>query len=147
MPLTHRFATAEDTPAIVALYAHLAKGNPPYDDTLAKDNLAKLGAYTGSGILISTLQDTLVSSCTLIIIPNLSRQGTPYALIENVVTHPDHRGQGYGTATLHQACDLAWDSGCYKVMLSTGSQNPKLHDFYKAAGFEQSRIGFQIRRS
>ncbi len=37
----------------------------------------------------------MVATCTLVVIPNLTRGGTPYALIENVVTHTDHRNKGY----------------------------------------------------
>jgi hypothetical protein len=31
-------------------------------------------------------------------------------------------------------------------MLLTGSENPATHAFYRAAGFEQSKTGFQVRR-
>jgi hypothetical protein len=29
----------------------------------------------------------------------------------------------------------AWNAGCYKAMLMTGSSNPAIHAFYKACGF------------
>lgn len=70
----------------------------------------------------------------------------PYALIENVVTHPDQRNAGHGKAILAEAATLAWAAHCYKVMLLTGSQRPAVHSFYLSAGFEQSKTGFQIRR-
>lgn len=40
----------------------------------------------------------------------------------------------------------AWEAGCYKVMLMTGSKRPETLRFYADAGFEQSKTGFQIRR-
>lgn len=31
--------------------------------------------------------------------------------------------------------DKAWEEGCYKAMLMTGSRNPATHAFYEACGF------------
>jgi predicted GNAT family acetyltransferase len=88
-----------------------------------------------------------VASCTLVVIPNLTRGGRPYALIENVVTRADQRNYGFGSAILKAATERAWDQNCYKVMLMTGSKNPATLNFYKSAGFEQTKTGFQMRPS
>lgn len=64
-----------------------------------------------------------VSSCTVTVVPNLTRGCKPYGLIENVVTHPEHRQRGYGKAVLAEALSLAWSQGCYKVMLMTGRKD------------------------
>jgi GNAT superfamily N-acetyltransferase len=85
----------------------------------------------------------LVSTCTLTIIPNLTRMGRPYGLIENVVTHPDYRKQGLGTEVLHHALNIAWEHGCYKVMLMTGSKREETLLFYEKAGFKRDiKTGF-----
>jgi len=102
--------------------------------------------YEGSVILIGLVGTELATSCTLAVIPNLTRGGAPYALIENVVTHAEHRSRGFGKAILEAAIGRAWDAGCYKVMLMTGSKRPWTLAFYEAAGFEPSKTGFQIRR-
>jgi GNAT superfamily N-acetyltransferase len=88
----------------------------------------------------------LTSSCTLVVIPNLTRSGQPYGLIENVVTHSTYRGRGFGKQILQAAVEAAWKADCYKVMLMTGSKRPSTLAFYAAAGFEQNKTGFQIRR-
>jgi predicted GNAT family acetyltransferase len=82
----------------------------------------------------------------LIVTPNLTRNGASYALIENVVTHADHRKKGYGAALLAHTAERAWEAGCYKVMLLTGSKNPATLRFYENCGFVQDKTGFQIRR-
>jgi GNAT superfamily N-acetyltransferase len=90
----------------------------------------------------------LVSSCTLAIIPNLSRGARPYGVIENVVTHVTHRRTGLGRAVLHAALDRAWSAGCYKVMLATGSRKETTLSFYEAAGFQRGgKAYFEVRRS
>jgi GNAT superfamily N-acetyltransferase len=85
----------------------------------------------------------LVSTCTLTIIPNLTRMGRPYGLIENVVTHPDYRKQGLGTQILRHALNIAWEQNCYKVMLMTGSKRESTLLFYEQAGFKRDiKTGF-----
>ena len=140
-----RECTQTDLPALLALYAHLSPEDPPTDLALAEANLTALAAYPGSAVLLGEVESTLVASCTRIIVPNLSRRGRPYALIENVVTHGDHRRQGYGIEILRVAVDGALAQGCYKVMLLTGTSKQGTLDFYAKAGFEQTKTGFQVR--
>lgn len=81
------------------------------------------------------LEDQLVSYCTLAVIPNLTRGCSPYGLIENVVTHSEHRNKGLGKAILAHALNTAWSFSCYKVMLLTGRKDPTTLLFYESAGF------------
>lgn len=138
-----REAVAAD---LAALYAHLNPADPMLPPDKAAEQLQNLGRYAGSCVLIGLAGETLVTSCTLIVIPNLTRGGAPYGLIENVVTDADWRGRGFATALLRAATDRAWVHGCYKVMLLTGSKEPATLRFYEKAGFEQSKTGFQMRR-
>ena len=78
----------------------------------------------------------LVSTCTIMVIPNLTRGCRPYALIENVVTAPEHRKKGWGRAVLGAALAFAWEEGCYKVMLLTGRKDEATRKFYVGAGFD-----------
>lgn len=108
--------------------------------------MTELERYPGSALLVGLLDGVPVATCTLIVIPNLTRQAMPYALIENVATDRRHRRQGFGTAILHEASHRAFAAGCYKVMLMTGSKDPAVLRFYEKAGFEQSKTGFQMRQ-
>ena len=144
--LTLRDATSADLDQIMQLYLQLSPNNHPVDRSTAQDIFRKFRQFDGSAILLGEIGQRLVSSCTVVIIPNLTRQGEPYALIENVVTHADCRGRGYGTQLLNAATERAWSCGCYKVMLMTGSTEPATLAFYENAGFTQTKTGFQKRR-
>ena len=76
------------------------------------------------------------------VIPNLTRGGAPYGLIENVVTDAARRGKGYATAILHAAAERAWAHDCYKIMLLTGSKEPATLRFYEKAGVRAVEDGF-----
>lgn len=144
--LVIRTAEQADLPALLDLYRHLAPDDERCPDDKAAGILERLQGFAGSAVLIGLVDDDLAASCTVIVIPNLTRGGTPYALIENVVTDPGHRNRGLGKAILKAAIDRAWAAGCYKAMLMTGSKKPSTLAFYEAGGFEQSKTGFQARR-
>jgi GNAT superfamily N-acetyltransferase len=123
---------------LLALYAHLHSTDDPlpednaveaiWEELLANPRYRYFGVYVG---------EELVSSCTLTTVPNLTRGCRPYGLIENVVTHPDHRDLGYGKAVLAHALSHAWAVGCYKVMLMTGRKSEPTFSFYESAGFDR----------
>lgn len=141
-----RAAIPSDLEGLLKLYQQLNPSDEEISLELAASRLGEINQLPGSAVLLGLLGADLVASCTLIVIPNLTRVGRPYALIENVVTDGLHRGRGYGTRILRAAVDAAWGAGCYKVMLLTGSKQPTTLKFYENAGFEQSKTGFQMRR-
>ena len=141
-----RAAHAADLDGLLKLYQQLNPSDEAISLDLAASRLDQINQLPGSAVLLGLLGDDLVASCTLIVIPNLTNDGKPYALIENVVTHAGYRGRGYGTRILHAAAKAAWNASCYKVMLLTGSKQPSTLRFYENAGFEQTKTGFQMRR-
>lgn len=141
-----RDAVRGDLPELLALYGHLTPDDPPCGQSHAEGVLEQLKGFAGSAVLVAEEDGALLGSVTMIVIPNLSRGGAPYTLIENVVTHGAHRNRGIGKALLAEAAERSWAAGCYKVMLMTGSQRASTLGFYRAAGFEQSKTGFQMRR-
>ena len=141
-----RPATDRDLKALQDLYRHLNPGDPTPDLTEAARILDQFSQYPGSTVLLGICDEIIATTCTLVVIPNLTRGGAPYALIENVVTDPRYRKRGFGKAVLTEALSLAWQHGCYKVMLLTGSKDPATLRFYGDVGFEQSKTGFQARK-
>lgn len=141
-----RPATPDDLPALLSLYRHLNPDDPAMAPDIATGRFAEIIAQPGMTLLVGVSGENVTSSVTLVVIPNLTRGGAPYALIENVVTHAEYRKRGHARALVTDAFQRAWDAGCYKVMLLTGSKEPATLRFYEGCGFVQNKTGFQIRR-
>ncbi|HTO64796.1 MAG TPA: GNAT family N-acetyltransferase [Bradyrhizobium sp.] len=90
----------------------------------------------GLFVLVSEADNHIVSTCTLITVPNLLRGGRQYGFIENVVTHPDYQPRGHGRAVIGAALNEAWRQDCYHVLLQSGKADPRVHRFYEGCGFE-----------
>lgn len=129
---------AHELSDLLALYAHLHRADDPlpephivesvWQELLGNPRHQSFGAH---------VDGALVASCSLTLIPNLTRGCRPYGVIENVVTHASHRRRGLGRAILAHALAHAWAQGCYKVMLMTGRQDAATFRFYEAAGFDR----------
>ncbi|WP_426122353.1 GNAT family N-acetyltransferase [Pararhizobium sp. PWRC1-1] len=141
-----RPAAQGDLPALLLLYRHLNADDPDIAPDIAADRFAEITAHPGMTVLIGLSGEVLTASVTLVVVPNLTRGGTPYALIENVVTHAGYRKRGHARALMRHAFASAWQHGCYKVMLLTGSKDQATLKFYEGCGFTQNKTGFQIRR-
>ncbi|CTQ53796.1 putative acetyltransferase [Roseibium album] len=146
LDLTFRVADQNDLADLLALYKHLISTDLPTTLESQKQTFREMLSHPGLSVIVGHLGDKLVTSCTLVVIPNLTRGCASYAVIENVITHTDFRGMGIGEKIMRQAIQRAWDAGCYKVMLMSGSQNGKANTFYQRLGFQKSKIGFETRR-
>lgn len=89
-------------------------------------------------IIIAEEDGKIVSSCVCVIIPNLTHNQQPYALIENVITDENYRKRGLASACLAYAKKIAEKEHCYKIMLLTGSKEKSTLDFYERAGFNKN---------
>ena len=141
-----RQAGSGDLSTLPRLYRQLQPADNEIADDTARDRFDRILAQPGMSVFLATSGDEAVATVTLVIIPNLTRGGASYGLIENVVTDPAHRKRGHAGALIRHAFQRAWDAGCYKVMLLSGSKDPATLDFYRHCGFTQDKTGFQIRR-
>jgi len=130
-----REASFNDLNSLLELYLHLHETSVPEDNDKLRNTWSKILSNDDYHIVVGEEDRIIVSSCTCIIVPNLTRSVSPYALIENVVTHPDYRCKGYAEACMKYAGEIAADNGCYKIMLITGSSNPDTHRFYRKCGY------------
>ena len=145
-PPALRHATRDDLDALLALYAQLNPGDAPLARERATTVLERILASEEFSIVVATLDDAVVATCYLNVIPNLTRGGASYAVIENVVVDAARRGAGLGQAVVRFALEEAWRRGCYKTLLQTGVRDPRVHRFYESCGFSASeKTGFVAR--
>ena len=124
---------------LLALYQYLHDVDDPLPDATAVEaiwqELLSNPRHKYFGVYAA---EKLVSSCTVTVVPNLTRGCKPYGVVENVVTHADYRKRGYGKAVLDEALSFAWSQGCYKVMLQTGRKDEATFRFYESVGFNRN---------
>ncbi|MEV4533984.1 GNAT family N-acetyltransferase [Asanoa sp. NPDC049518] len=129
-----RVAREGDLEAILGLYGQLHPSDPPARDAL--ETFRRILATPGLDLFVLEVSGAVVATTYLNVIPNLTRGGAPYAVVENVVVDASVRGTGLGRQIMAGTLAAAWDAGCYKVMLMTGSRTPATHAFYRACGFD-----------
>jgi GNAT superfamily N-acetyltransferase len=144
--LNTRPARRDDLDALLALYAQLNPDDAPVPRGRLAGILDTILASPHLALVVGTQDERVVATCYLNVIPNLTRGGASYAVIENVVVDESLRGGGLGRQVMRHALDEAWRRGCYKALLQTGSRDPRVHRFYLACGFSASdKTGFVAR--
>ena len=133
-----REAKHEDLQELLELYLFLHEDSIPEDSEYLRTTWQQIMEDKNHHLIVCEEESKIVSSCVCVIIPNLTRNVRPYAFVENVVTHGEYRGKGYATMCLNYAKELAERENCYKMMLLTGSKNPKTLQFYENAGYNSS---------
>lgn len=130
-----RLVRREELPQLLGLCRQLHQDGWLEEGPAALAIWEEIQNSSGYHIIVAGEGERLLSTCTLLVVPNLTHQGRPYGLIENVVTDRDHRGQGLASACLGFAKELAQQRGCYKLMLMTGRKDAATLGFYASAGY------------
>lgn len=152
-----RQAQASDLSAMLALYAQ-----PGMDDgrvlslAQASEVFAQFSRYPSYRLFVaceasdSQASDSpagteqVVGSYALLVMHNLAHQGTPSAVVEDVVVSESQQGQGIGRQMMLHAQGMARQAGCYKLVLSSNQKRQAAHAFYESLGFERHGFSFVI---
>ncbi|WP_295520793.1 GNAT family N-acetyltransferase [Limnohabitans sp. Rim8] len=156
MSLLIREATEDDLPAVLALYAQPAMDNGEVLTlSEAKQLLAQFRQYPSYRLWVAceaAPDDSsdaesggqVVGTYALLVMHNLGHQGTPSAIVEDVVVSAQRQGQGIGQLMMQHAQQQARVAGCYKLVLSSNQKRERAHAFYESLGFQRHGFSFVI---
>ena len=130
-----REAGERDLFGLLALYTHLHERTISPDSESLQSVWRAILQNPDYHLIVAEEDGKIVSGCTCLIVPNLTHDHRPYALIENVVTDSEYRGRGLAGECLALAKKTAEKAGCYKLMLITGSHEESTHHFYQKNGY------------
>lgn len=139
-----RRAKPEDLADLLSLLAQMHNEDPP---SPPGENL--LGVYReilsnpSRALLVAVAGESVVGTLDLLVVPNMSHGGQPWAAIENVVVDQAHRRQGIGGALVDVATDLARSHGCYKLQLVSHQRRDAAHALYRHARFDAPVAGYR----
>jgi len=145
-----RLATETDIPRILELYNELVITTAPEELNRTsslndyRQAFAHIQATSGHELLVAQEQDRVIGTMALIIVPNLTHQGLPWAGVENLFVDSSYRRQGIGKLLMDYARERAKGAGCYKIQLISDKRRSEAHEFYQALGYEASGHGFRL---
>ncbi|WP_405058772.1 GNAT family N-acetyltransferase [Kribbella sp. NBC_01505] len=138
-----REAEATDFAGVMRLYEQLHPNDPIVPQDRAAATYDEILRTPGMHLFVLEDEGAVIASTYLNLMPNLSRGAAPYGVVENVIVDSARRGTGIGKAIMAGTLQAAWDAGCYKVMLLTGSKRESTHAYYRACGFDMGeKTGF-----
>lgn len=132
-----REVQSEDLQGLLELYTQLHDNPIPEDTSQLQALWARILEDRDHYILVGLEDEKIICSVVVVVIQNLTHEQHPYALIENVITHEAYRHKGCATRLLDIAKEKAKESGCYKIMLLTGSKLESTLKFYENAGYNK----------
>jgi GNAT superfamily N-acetyltransferase len=142
-----RLARASDLPSLMALFAVSEVSAVAEPRARAERIWEETLTHPGVHVFVSDDDSRIAATCMLVTAPNLLRSGRRHGFLENVVTHPELRGQGHGKAVVVAALQHAWAADCHHVLMQSGRADPRVHAFYERLGFRPGlRVAYVAMR-
>jgi GNAT superfamily N-acetyltransferase len=109
-----------------------------------KKALSEIKQNPNHHLLVAEIGGIVVGTLAIIVIPNLSHMGRPWAIIEDVIVDELHRGRGIGSLLIQRAIQLAKGRDCFRIILSSSKQRNDSHKFYESVGLEAYGYSFKV---
>lgn len=135
-------ATIEDLPALTELVMNLlaVSGDFSADPVVQERGLQLILEQPNRGrIFVVRNQDQIFGMINLLFTISTARGGF-VILMEDVVIHPAHRGQGYGTMLVDYVAEFAKKKHFKRITLLTDKISAESQEFFKKHGFEYSNM-------
>lgn len=133
-------AKTEDIEAILTLQTQIYRV-----DTIAangRETLKNQLKDESCEVLVAKLDEKKIGTATIHFI-DVAARGQPYAFLEGLVIHEDHRGNGHGTEFFKKCLEIAKKKNCYKMLFTSGMNRQDAHKFYEKLGFK--KWGYEFR--
>jgi predicted N-acetyltransferase YhbS len=139
-----RDAIPQDVDALLELNRQLGSRNtdvPPQAATVAA--IEHLDEQPWLHLLVAEREGEVVGTVTVAVVPSLAHTAKPWAQIENMVVHEEHRRSGIGEALIKRCEEICQAAGVYKLQLTSSAVREGAHSFYAQVGFEPGSVGFR----
>jgi N-acetylglutamate synthase-like GNAT family acetyltransferase len=150
---TIRLATEEDLPGILELYNKLHTdinkvelSQVDFDSQHDYRRIfAEICAVPGHQLLVVEYNGEFVATMVLIIMPNLSYGGRPWAIMDNLILRRGYGGLGFGRMLLKYAKSQAEKMDCYKIdFIVRKNLPPEAYRHFRLFGFRALKNGFRL---
>ncbi|MES2657653.1 MAG: GNAT family N-acetyltransferase [Verrucomicrobiota bacterium] len=135
-------ATIEDLPALTELVMNLfdVSGDFTPDRVLQERGLQLILEQPSRGRIFLVRNDDQIFGMVNLLFTISTARGGFVILMEDVVIHPDHRGQGYGTMLVDYVVEFAKKKQFKRITLLTDRISAESQEFFKKQGFEYSNM-------
>jgi N-acetylglutamate synthase-like GNAT family acetyltransferase len=135
-------ATIEDLPALTELVMNLldASGDFMADRAVQERGLRLILEQPNRGRIFVVRNDDQIFGMVNLLFTISTARGGFVILMEDVVIHPDHRGQGYGTMLVDYVADFAKMKQFKRITLLTDRISAESQEFFKKRGFDYSNM-------
>ena len=140
---THiRLASIEDVPEVTQLLALLFTQEAEFlpDSELQQRGITEVILHPERGCFFVIEQSNHVLGVVALHFLTSTALGGKVALLEDMIIHPQRRGQGFGKALLTYAIEFAKSQACLRITLLTDADNLSAQAFYRGMGFQPSSM-------
>jgi GNAT superfamily N-acetyltransferase len=135
-------ATLDDIPKLCDLLTILFTQEIDFqpDRDKQSEGLRKIIECPQTGRIFVLRDRTTVIGMVNLLFTVSTALGGRVAILEDMVVHPDHRGNGAGSTLIQDAIEFAKASGCLRITLLTDRTNAPAILFYQRHGFILSEM-------
>ena len=135
-------ATLEDLPELVDMVMELFAIEKDFEPDRAKQErgLRSILEQANRGRIFVVRTDHQIIGMVNLLFTLSTAMGGFVLLMEDVIIHPDHRGQRYGTQLMDYVIDFARKKDFLRITLLTDEISEESQRFFKKMGFEHSHM-------
>lgn len=135
-------ATLEDLPLMADLLADLFQQEPEFlaDQVKQIRGLRLILEQPNRGRIFVLRNNSRIVGMINLLFTISTAEGGFVVLLEDLIVHADHRGQGHGTSLLEHAIAFAREKNFLRITLLTHRNDPRVIEFYRKHGFVASEM-------